>query len=256
VFTSRQRTERLCRLQISVGVDSTGGGLRIDTPDAYVALNGRASNQDQRPLLRGVSHLSAFVITLPLGVALAASADGTMARGAAIVFSASVAAMFGVSSLFHRIAWKPRAKRWLGRIDHTMIYALIAGTYTPIALLVLHHSWRGPILATVWGGGFVAAAARFVWHGAPKWVVPATSVALGWVAVIVLPQIVAVIGIAGALLLVGGGIAYTVGAVVYTKQWPDPRPRTFGYHELFHSLVIVAVACQYATVAFFVLPQA
>jgi hemolysin III len=137
-----------------------------------------------------------------------------------------------------------------------MIYALISGTYAPIALLVVHPGWRVPILATVWGGAFVAAVAKFLWHDAPTWVAPATCVALGWVALLVMPQIVARIGVAGAMLLLGGGVAYTVGAVVYVRQWPDPRPRTFGYHEIFHLLVLVAVACQYSTVAFFMLPRA
>jgi hemolysin III len=208
------------------------------------------------PRLRGVSHLIAFVVAIPVGVALALSAQGAVARAAAITFAASVASMFGVSCLFHRIAWKSRAKRWLGRVDHVMIYALIAGTYAPIALLVVHPGWRVPILATVWGGAFAAATAKFVWSNPPTWFAPVTCVALGWVALLVMPQIAARIGIAGTLLLVGGGIAYTVGAVVYARQRPDPRPRTFGYHELFHSLVIVAVVCQYATVAFFVLPSA
>ena len=208
------------------------------------------------PRLRGVLHLIAFVFAVPLGVALAFSADGAAARTAAIAFAVSVAAMFGVSCLFHRIAWTPHVKRRLGRIDHAMIYGLIAGTYAPIGLLVLHAGWRVPILAVVWGGALAAAAARFVWHGAPAWFAPVTCVALGWVAVLALPQIVAEIGIAGTLLLLAGGIAYTVGAVVYARKRPDPSPRTFGYHELFHSLVILAVACQYATVAFFVLPSA
>jgi hemolysin III len=232
------------------------GGLEIDTRSAQQALNATASVEAESPRLRGVSHLIAFVVALPLGVALAFSAQGDLARGAAIAFSASVASMFGVSSLFHRVAWTPRAKRWLGRVDHTMIYALIAGTYAPIALLVIHPAWRTPTLVVVWGGALLAAVARFVWRDAPGWVVPATSLALGWVTLIVMPQIVDRIGVAGALLLLGGGIAYSLGAFVYVRKWPDPRPRIFGYHEVFHVLVIVAVACQYATVAFFVLPRA
>jgi hemolysin III len=214
------------------------------------------STEVEVPRLRGVSHQIAFVIALPAGVALAASAQGAVARGAAIAFAASVVGMFGVSTLFHRIAWEPQAKLWLGRVDHTMIYALIAGTYTPITLLVLHPGWRTPILVIVWGGALVAIVAKFLWHGAPRWFAPVTCIALGGVALIALPQIFSRIGTPGALLLVGGGALYTVGAVVYSTRRPDPRPATFGYHEIFHSLVIAAVACQYATVAFYVLPQA
>ena len=210
----------------------------------------------QVPRLRGVSHEIAFVIALPVGIALAASAQGAVARAAAIAFAGSVIGMFGVSTLFHRIAWEPRAKLWLGRIDHTMIYALIAGTYTPITLLVLRPGWRTPILAIVWGGALVATAAKFIWHDAPRWVAPVTCVMLGGVALIALPQIFDRIGYPGALLLLCGGVLYTVGAVVYATRRPDPRPATFGYHEIFHSLVIAAVACQYATVAFYVLPRA
>jgi hemolysin III len=208
------------------------------------------------PRLRGVSHEIAFVVALPVGIALAVSTQGAVARAAAIAFAGSVIGMFGVSTLFHRIHWEPRAKLWLGRIDHTMIYALIAGTYTPITLLVLRPGWRMPILAIVWGGALVATAAKFIWHDAPRWVAPVTCVMLGGVALIALPQIFTRIGYAGALLLLCGGVFYTVGAVVYATRRPDPRPATFGYHEIFHSLVIAAVTCQYATVAFYVLPKA
>jgi hemolysin III len=208
------------------------------------------------PRLRGVSHEIAFVIALPVGIALAVSAQGPLARAAAIAFASSVVGMFGVSSLFHRIDWEPQAKLWLGRIDHTMIYGLIAGTYTPIALLVLHRGWRTPILAVVWGGALVAVAAKFFWRTAPRWVAPVTCVALGGVALIALPQIFTGMGTAGALLLIAGGGFYTAGAIVYAIRRPDPRPATFGYHEIFHSLVIAAVACQYAAVAFYVLPRA
>jgi hemolysin III len=219
-------------------------------------LSGKVRPEVQVPRLRGVSHEIALALALPAGVGLVLSAHGTVARATAFVFAASVVGMFGVSTLFHRIAWEPRAKLWLGRIDHTMIYALIAGTYTPITLLVLRPGWRPPILAVVWGGALLASGAKFFWHGAPRWFAPVTCVALGGVALIALPQIFAAIGTAGTLLLVVGGAFYTIGAVVYAFRRPDPRPATFGYHEIFHSLVIAAVACQYATVAFYVLPRA
>jgi hemolysin III len=241
---------------VGEGLDRTEV-LEIDTQTSLAALMGSTPRHGEAmPRLRGVSHQIAFFIAVPLGVALAISAHGAVARSAAIVFAASVAAMFGVSGLFHRIAWTPRARRWLGRLDHTMIYALIAGTYTPVGLLAIQPGWRAPILGTVWGGALIAVLTKLTWRGAPAWVTPATCVALGWIAVIVFPQIVGRIGIAGALLLLGGGLAYTTGALIYARQRPDPIPSTFGYHELFHALVIVAVICQYATVAFFVLPRA
>jgi hemolysin III len=203
-----------------------------------------------------VSLQLAFFVAVPLGIALALSAHGIVARAAAVAFAASVAAMFGVGSLFHRLSWTPRAARRMGRLDHAMIYALIAGTYAPIGLLVVHPSWRVPLLAAVWGGALLATVAKVAWPSAPVWVAPAVCIALGWLAVVVLPQIVQRIGFPGTLLLVGGGLVYTAGAVVYAQRRPDPIPHMFGYHELFHALVIVAVACQYASVAFFVLPRA
>jgi hemolysin III len=192
---------------------------------------------------------------VPAAAAVAVTTDGTVARAAGMAFAASVAAMFGVSSMFHRRSWTPKAAARVGRLDHTMIYALIAGTYAPIGLLVVHQAWRLPILATVWTGTFLATAAKLMWSTAPKWFAPAICIALGWVAVIVFPQIIGGIGVAGALLFLAGGLAYTAGAVVYARQRPNPVPATFGYHELFHALVIVAVACQYSTVVFFVLPR-
>jgi hemolysin III len=209
-----------------------------------------------RPRLRGASLQFGFLVAVPLGVALVLSAHGAVARTAATVFAASVVAMFGVGTLFHRLAWTPRAARQIGHLDHATIYGLIAGTYTPIGLLVVRPGWRAPILATVWGVALLATVTKVAWRRAPSWVTPAVSVALGWVAVVVLPQIVDRIGIAGALLLVGGGLAYTIGAVIYVRRRPDPVPDVFGYHELFHAFVVVAVACQYAAVAFFVLPRA
>ena len=206
--------------------------------------------------MRGVSHQLAFVAAVPVGAALALSAHDAVARTAAIAFAASVVSLFGVSALFHRLSWTPRGARRVGQLDHAMIYALIAGTYAPVGLLVIHPAWRIPILAVAWGGSLLATAAKLAWPGAPTWVAATICIALGSIAFVVLPQIVDRIGLPGSLLLLGGGLAYATGAVVYVRRHPDPIPETFGYHELFHALVIVAVACQYAAVAFFVVPQA
>jgi len=235
----------------------TSGGFEIDAAQSTAAPALLTTcDGSPRPLLRGLSLQFGFFASVPLGVALALSAEGAVARLAAIVFAASVVAMFGVGTLFHRLSWTPRSARRIGHLDHATIYGLIAGTYTPIGLLVVQPGWRAPILATVWGLALLATTAKFTWRHAPIWVAPAVCVTLGWVAVIVLPQIVDRIGAAGALLLVVGGLAYTIGAVVYVRQRPDPVPHVFGYHEVFHALVIVAVACQYAFVAFFALPTA
>ena len=208
------------------------------------------------PRFRGVAHLVAFVAAAPVGLLLVVHARGGPAQAGAAVFAASATVMLGVSSLFHRRAWSPKHKRWIGSLDHAMIYTLIAGTYTPFALLVLDAGWRVPILAVVWGGALVAVAAKLLRPRAPRSVAAATCVALGWVSVIVLPQIVDRIGLGPTALLAAGGIAYTLGAVVYARRRPDPFPGVFGYHEVFHALTVVALACQYATIAFFVLPQA
>jgi hemolysin III len=209
-----------------------------------------------RPRLRGVSHQIAFAAAAPAAVAVTLTTHTGVARAAAAAFALSVAAMFGVSSVFHRGSWTPAVAHRLGRLDHAMIYALIAGTYAPIGLLVLHRDWRVPILATVWGGAAVAAGVKLVSANPPAWLTPVISVGLGWTALVVLPQIISGIGVVPTLLLVAGGLAYTVGAVVYVRERPNPAPGTFGYHEVFHALVIVAVACQYSTIVLYVLPRA
>lgn len=208
------------------------------------------------PRFRGVAHVGALFVAVPVGVLLVLQAHSGIAQVGAAVFAASVAFMHGSSSLFHRRRWAPERMRWIGLLDHAAIYVLIAGTYTPIALFVIHPGWRLPILAIVWGGALLATLRRLLRPHAPPWVAVATCLAFGWVSVIVLPQIVERIGLGPTSLLVAGGVAYTVGALVYARRKPDPFPATFGYHEVFHALVIVGVACQYATIAFFVLPQA
>jgi hemolysin III len=205
-----------------------------------------------KPLLRGVLHQGAFFVGVVVAPLLVLSADGTRAKVAAGVFAASVVACFGASALYHRVTWTPRVRLWMRRIDHAGVYLLIAGTYTPVSLLVLRGAWRPTILAIVWTGAAAAIVLKFAWVQAPKWLAAAIGLALGWVAVVALPQLVGHMQPAAVALLVVGGLAYTVGAIVYARRHPDPAPAVFGYHELFHALTIVAVTCQYAAIALIV----
>jgi len=206
-----------------------------------------------KPLLRGVLHQAAFPVALIVGALLIAGADGVSGRAAAAVFACSVAVCFGVSALYHRVTWTPRVRLWMRRIDHAGVLFLIAGTYTPVCLLVLDGTWRLVVLAIVWAGAFAGAALKFAWVEAPNWVAVLIGMALGWAGVIVLPQLITRLDPAAIALLATGGLAYTAGAIIYARRRPDPLPAVFGYHELFHALTLVAVACQYTAIAFFVI---
>jgi hemolysin III len=206
-----------------------------------------------RPRFRGVLHQYAFFVSLVLGAALVAGASGSGERVSSLVFAAALAAMFGISALYHRITWRPGPRRWMRRLDHAAIYLLIAGTYTPFGLLALSGAWRWTLLPVVWGGALAAIILQLAWVDAPKWLAAAIGITLGWVGIIAIPQLWDHMGVAGLLLLAVGGVLYTGGALVYARGWPDPVPAVFGYHELFHALVIAAAACQYAAVALFVL---
>jgi hemolysin III len=208
----------------------------------------------ERPLLRGVLHQAAFAVALVVGALLVAYADeGARTRTAAAIFAGAVAVMLGASALYHRITWTPRVRPWMRRVDHAGIYLLIAGTYTPVGLLGLHGALQRIVLAVVWTGAAAAIVLKFAWVAAPKWLAAVIGIALGWVGVAALPQLVDTTGAAAVVLLAAGGLAYTAGAIVYAVRRPNPRPRVFGYHEVFHALTLVAVACQYVAIAFFVL---
>ena len=202
-----------------------------------------------KPRLRGVLHEYALYASVPLGVALGVLAAGTRAQVSAAVFAGAVVAMFGASALYHRFTWSPSTRLWLRRLDHAGIFGLIAGTYTPFGLLVLHGVWQIVVLSVVWTGAGVAILTKLAWVAAPKWLSAVAGTTLGWVAVAAFPQILNHAGVAAAVLIAVGGVCYTAGGIVYARRKPDPLPHLFGYHEVFHALVIAAVALQYAAVA-------
>ncbi len=207
----------------------------------------------EKPRLRGVSHLWAFFVALTAGVVLVAVADGTRARLAAWVYVTALAAMFGASAFYHRYPFRTAARRlWARRLDHSTIFVFIAGTYTPFALLAFSGPLRWLVLVTVWAGAALGLVLNLLWLEAPKWVSAALYLAVGWVGVITVPQMLSGVGVAGSVLLLVGGGLYTVGALTYAFHWPNPFPRTFGFHEVFHALVVAAAATQFVAVAFVV----
>jgi hemolysin III len=208
--------------------------------------------EDRRPLLRGVIHQAGFAVSLVVGTLLIVGADGARGHVAASVFAASVAVCFGASALYHRVTWTPPVRLWMRRIDHAGIYVLIAGTYTAVCLIALSGAWRWTVLAIVWVGAGAAIILKFAWVGAPKWLAAATGLALGWVGVVAFPKLASTLDPAAVVLLGIGGLVYTAGAVVYVRRKPNPAPAVFGYHEVFHAMTIVAVACQYVAIAFFI----
>jgi hemolysin III len=206
-----------------------------------------------KPRLRGVSHQWAFFCSLVTGAALVVAAPAGRATVASAIYAASVAALFGTSALYHRVTWPtPAARRWMRRLDHSMIFLLIAGTYTPFALLVLEGTLATVILVVVWAGALGGILLKLVWIDAPKPLVATLYVLLGWVAVIAFPDLVQGLGLTSTALVAAGGLLYTAGAVVYALGRPDPVPSVFGYHEIFHALVIAAAALQYAVIVFVV----
>jgi hemolysin III len=203
--------------------------------------------------LRGVFHELGFYAALGTGIVLVLSAQDGRSRTAAIIFAACVATCFGASALYHRPTWTPPVRAWLARLDHAGVYLLIAGAYTPFAFLVMSPAWAVPVLALVWSGALVGILLKLFWVRAPKWLSAAIGLGLGWVGAAAFSQLLK-LQLPGVLLVIAGGVLYTVGALVYIRRRPDPAPRVFGYHELFHVLTLAATACLYVSIAFFVLP--
>jgi hemolysin III len=209
----------------------------------------RAGPPRERPALRGQFHAGAFWLAIPAGVVLVTLADGSKAQAAAAIFGASVVGMFGASALYHRFGRSEATRRVLRRLDHVGIFGLIAGSYTSVGLLVLGGASRIVVLAIVWTGVLVGIVGKSVWVTAPKWLSAAIGIGLGWVGISVFPQLLHRGGITPAMLILAGGALYTLGAIVYVRRRPDPAPALFGYHEVFHVLVVAAVGLQYAAVA-------
>ena len=203
-----------------------------------------------RPLLRGVFHEWAFFAALAAGAMLVVLADGALATFSSWVYAAALAAMFGASALYHRFPWKSAAPRlWARRLDHSMIFVFIAGTYTPFALLCFEGATRWLVLVAAWGGAALGLALELVWIDSPRWLSAFAYLAVGWVGVLAVPQLFSGIGVAGAVLVIVGGGLYTLGALIYAAKWPDPFPRILGFHEVFHLLVVAAAVTQFVAVS-------
>ena len=204
----------------------------------------------ERPRLRGIFHLWAFFGAIVAGIVLVSIAHGARARLAALVYVVALAAMFGASALYHRFPWRSDTRRsWARRLDHSTIFIFIAGTTTPFALLRLNGVTPTILLCAVWGGTALGLLLTMLWIDAPKWLTAIAYLSVGWVGVIAAPQIFTRVGIAGSALLLLGGALYTIGALIYAFRWPNPFPATFGFHEIFHALVVAAAAAQFVSVS-------
>jgi hemolysin III len=212
------------------------------------------SDSAARPRWRGHSHQWAAVVAAAVGAVLVVTAPTLRAALGALVYALSITTLFTVSATYHRVRWRsPRARLWMRRADHAAIFVFIAGTYTPFALLVVSGSLGTGLLIAVWAGALAGIARELVWTHAPRWLGVAAYIALGWIAVLCAPVLISELGWS-VTLVAAGGVLYTLGAVVYALRRPDPWPRSFGYHEIFHALVIAAAALHLAVIALVVLP--
>ncbi len=193
-----------------------------------------------KPRMRGVLHAYAAPAAATVGVLFFLLAEGARARTGTAIWAVALTGLFTVSAIYHRGAWRPAVNQWWQRADHSMIFVMIAGSYTPICLMVLEGAKSWLMLSIVWGGALAGVATRLLWHTAPRWLFVPMYIALGWVAVVAAPDLAAAAPPAANLLLLAGGILYTVGAVIFATKRPNPWPQVFGFHEIFHTLTIVA----------------
>jgi hemolysin III len=224
--------------------DTRPGGLEAKV--AQVAADVSAA---VKPRLRGVLHEAAFAISLVTGTVLVCLTDGARERFAVTVYAVSVALLFGTSAAYHRGHWSPRGHDLMARLDHSMIFILIAGSYTPFALLLLHGLRQWIVLGVVWGGALLGVVLRNAFRQPPRWLFVGLYLALGWIAIGIAPDVLRSGGIAVLVLLAIGGLFYSGGAVVYALRRPDPSPRWFGFHEVFHACTLLAFVSHYVAVS-------
>jgi hemolysin III len=207
-----------------------------------------------KPRARGWIHLVSAVVAVFAGASLIALSwplEGLRAGVATFIYTGSVVGMFTVSAIYHRVTWKSVPVRtWMKRLDHSMIFVLIAGTYTPFAMLAMPHRSGVLVLWIVWGGALAGVLLKMCWPTAPRWVGVPLYLALGWVSAFYIATIMHNAGVAAVVLLVVGGALYSIGGVMYALRWPDPWPSTFGYHEFFHSCTAIAAICHYIAIWF------
>ncbi|MFN8036980.1 MAG: hemolysin III family protein [Acidimicrobiia bacterium] len=201
-----------------------------------------------KPKLRGWLHEIAFFVSIPAGITLIALSAGAAKHVGAIVFAVSLSGLYGTSALYHRGRWTPQRERFMRHLDHSMIYVLIAGSYTPLTLLALRPAWGVTLLCLAWTGAIIGITITVLRLEQWSRLGGILYIALGWLVVIALPQIVHSLDVREMTLLVAGGVLYTLGAVMFATKWPDPNPRVFGYHEIWHVFVVSAGACHYALV--------
>lgn len=201
-----------------------------------------------KPRLRGALHLVAFPVAIVAGIVAIAVADGRTAKIGTAIYAVGSAVLFGVSALYHRGNWADNTRQLLRRLDHANIFVMIAGTYTPVSLTLLEGTTRTVVLAVVWIGAIAGVIFRVAWLSAPRWLYTPFYVALGWVAIGILPELSRQGGGGVVALLIAGGLAYSVGGLVYALRRPDPFPAVFGYHEVFHSCTLVGFSLQYIAV--------
>ena len=227
--------------------DSTAGTRAAPVSNAL--YDARRGVYYTKPLLRGWLHLLWFEVSLVLGTLLLVRARGAAQITATTIYVASVSALFGISALYHRGNWTDIWRRRLQRLDHAMIFFLIAGTATPAFLLAMRGAWGLACLIVIWTITLTAAGLHMRWMSGPERLIGAAFLAVGWMAGLALPAVWIHAGVVPGVLMLAGGLLYTVGALSYHRRWPDPVPSIFGYHEVFHVFVCAGATCQYVAIA-------
>ncbi|WP_223845694.1 PAQR family membrane homeostasis protein TrhA [Dermabacter vaginalis] len=227
----------------ATGEKAPTAGAGTSVPELLGAYGIHLPALPKKPKLRGMIHLVAFPAALIAGMLLIATGSSLAVRLATVVFIVTAGMLFGVSATYHRGTWSVHGTLVLRRFDHANIFLIIAGTYTPLAVALLNTHDATVLLTVCWVGALIGVAFRLLWTSAPRWLYVPAYVALGWVAIFYMPELYAGGGAAVIALIIAGGIAYTLGAVVYGTKKPDPSPAWFGFHEIFHSFTVVGFVC-------------